>query len=118
MNGQVCSSTAPLTHDVGPFAQEYARVTPELLCAEPELVQLHQQDQQAPHMQQYLSASTAKGMMLRNELQSMMAMPQGAVPAPQHAQGYVQQVYYGPGAVVCPQSSVRYDLLLGACSAH
>jgi hypothetical protein len=51
-------------------------------------------------MQQYLSASTAKGMMLRNELQSMMAMPQGAVPAPSNPQGYVQQVYYGPGAVV------------------
>lgn len=50
-------------------------------------------------MQQYLSASTAKGMMLRNELQSMMGMPQAA-PAPANAQGYVQQIYYGPGAVV------------------
>ena len=66
--------------------------------------QSHQQDQQAPQMQQYLSASTAKGMMLRNELQSMMAMPQGAAPAPVNAPGYVQQVYYGPGAVVCSYS--------------
>lgn len=59
-----------------------------------------QHEQQAPQMQQYLSASTAKGMMLRNELQSMMAMPQAATAAAPNAQGYVQQVYYGPGAVV------------------
>ena len=57
-------------------------------------------------MQQYLSASTAKGMMLRNELQSMMGMPQAAAPA--NAQGYVQQVYYGPGAVVRAYSGSMY----------
>eukprot|EP00892_Ulva_mutabilis_P006934 jgi/Ulvmu1/4612/UM002_0341.1 len=54
-------------------------------------------DGQQQHTARYMSPATAKGVMLRHELQSMMTTPQGAMPvAPVAAPGYIpnHQVYY------------------------
>ena len=65
-------------------------------------------DSQPQHAARYMSPATAKGVMLRHELQSMMATPQGPMPvAPVAAPGYIpnHQVFYTGQAPVrsrCP----------------